>query len=270
MSDYATNSTTAENKVNGTDFNFLSLIHIIIGILIAIHLIYFIYMLIYQNCCKKRKADQEQGDKMRKINEECSICLENLTLEVQLMCSHSYCASCIIEYGKQRFNMNNVSCPICRQESKFMFCQFERKPENQELYDQIISYNHESAGDYKTSYILIVDACRLSFYYLRQLANTNNPRFARHRAIIILILLISFIFIILPMNWSSSDSLSIVEDLFYYLFLIIYLGARFSRNFRRETDEEFERINSNGDIQLDDQSEVSDNIDSRENVNNRV
>lgn len=270
MSSY-NNTTSASNSDTKTEeLNIFSLVHIILGVLIAVHLIYFIYMLIYQNCCKKVKTAEESGDGRRKINENCSICLEDLNNEVQLMCSHSFCANCIIAYGKQRFGMHQIACPICRQESKFLFAQFEKTTDNLEAYNQIVDYNHDSSGQYKTSYILIVDACRMSFYYLRQLANTNNPRFARHRAFLILILLISFIFIILPMNWSSSDTLSIIEDLLYYLFLIIYLGARFTRNFRRETNEEFERIHSQQDIQLEEQNEAEVIENDPNSINNQV
>ncbi len=123
------NKETEDNGLVGA----LSIIHIIIYITVALHLIYLIFMIIKQNCFKNTIAETHSD--LRKINETCSICLENISLEVQLLCSHSYCANCIISYGKQRFDFNNIECPMCRKASKLLFCQFERTDENKDYYD---------------------------------------------------------------------------------------------------------------------------------------
>lgn len=265
------NSTDVQSDAEKPGPKFMSIFHIIIITVVGVHLLYLLYMLVYQWIRKRNLANKDGPEsKIRKINETCSICLDDISWEVQLICSHSYCASCLIEYGKQRFSMVDILCPICRKESKFIFPQFERDTENKELYDQVINYNHEAAGDYKTSYVLIIDICRLSFYYLRQLVNVNNPRFARHRAIIILVLLICFIAIIMHFNWSNSDSMSAVEDLFYYIFLVIYLGAKFYRGFRAQTNSEFYRINSVPDIQPEGVQDNSEESADHPSVNNQV
>jgi hypothetical protein len=198
--------TDVSDQPHFTSVEFLTIVHIALISLVFIHLLYFIYMLIKLNCFKRSQntSQVEKPTNMRKLNETCSICLEDINQEVQLLCSHSYCGKCIIDYAKQR-NEANVKCPICRAESKLMFAQFERNEENKELYDYVLNYNHELTSTYTTSLCFCIDTFRFFHYYLKQLADFNNPRFAAQRKCLIIFLIIFFIFIIFPLTMDFSD-----------------------------------------------------------------
>ena len=229
---------------SGSGVELLTILHASLIFLVVIHLFYFIFILIKQNLCKKSNVQPEKPENLRKINDSCSICLEELQCEVQLLCSHSYCAACIISYGKQRYNFADVQCPICRADSKLMFAVFERTDENKELYDQILNYNHEVTSHYPSSFCFCLDMFRLCQYYLRQLTNFSNPRFQRHRKVAILILLAAFIFLIYPFAHKLNSLFEICEDVIFYLFLIVACAEYFYRRIRSQTNSEFEIINS--------------------------
>lgn len=216
------------------ELNLLTIIHYLIISLVALHLVYFVYMLIKNNYCKSQSDGQEN---LRKINDECSICLDTINNEVQLLCSHSYCASCIIDYGKQRWGFVNIQCPICRTESKLMVIQFERNEDNKEQYDMILSYNHEVTAHYSTSLCLCFDIVKFSFFYFRQITNFNNPRYNSHRKIIIMVIIIILLYVLYPIKF-VSDNLEVIEDILSYIFLIMVCSENFYRRFRRETNSE--------------------------------
>lgn len=268
------NKTNLNNNIDqqpGSSFNILTLIHISLISMVAVHLFYFIYMLIKHNCCRTNTVlnQPEKPNNMRKINDECSICLESLKYEVQLLCSHSYCANCIIDYGKQRFDYYNIQCPICRRESKLMFAQFERDEQNKELYDQILTYNHEITSNYSTSFCFCLDMFRFSLYYLRQVSNFNNSRYARQRKIIIAIFLAVLIIVLYPLTLDFTSIGELIEDICFYLFLIIFVGEYFYRMFRRQTNAEFEHINSNHNSNSQaNNSQINNSVILEENVNN--
>ena len=242
----STNYNHSNLEVNKTDstytileeYNLLTILHFLLITMVAMHLIYFIYYLIKNNLCFKKSSSQSLQDNLRKINDECSICLDNILNEVQLLCSHSFCASCIIDYGKQRWEFVNVQCPICRSESKLMFTQFEISEENKGLYDTIVAYNYDVTAAYSTSFCLCFDIFKFSFFYFRQISNFNNPRYRGHRKIIILAIIIFLVYVVYPEKY-ISDHLEIIEDILSYLFLIILCSENFYRRFRMETNNEF-------------------------------
>jgi hypothetical protein len=229
---------TDTSKTSEEEYDLVVILHYVVVTFVALHLIYFLYMLIKNNICKKRGKPEDQQENLRKINDECSICLESIRNEVQLLCSHSYCAACIIDYGKQRWGFVNIQCPICRTESKLMVTQFERNEENKELYDMILSYNHEITAAYSTSFCLCFDILKFSFFYFRQITNFSNPRYRTHRKIIILLIIIVLVFVLYPATY-ISDHLELFEDILSYIFLILLCSENFYRRIRRETNSEF-------------------------------
>jgi hypothetical protein len=211
----------------------ITYIHVLIITLVTLHLVYFIYMLIRQNTLNPSQPK-------KKINETCIICLSDIHEEVQLICSHSYCARCIISYGKLRYDFHNLECPICRRISKLLFCQFERNDENQTTYDEIIKYNYHLTS--KTTLCLSLDLFNLSFYYLRHITNFSNRRYDRHRKAVVVFILMVFLFIIYPLTYELE--LEIVEDVIFYLSLIVFLGEFFYRTIRENVNREYATFNA--------------------------
>lgn len=246
------NNVEEESK---SGLNFIAVIHFSLISFVVIHLFYFIYILVKQNCRFSQEQPQKP-DNLRKINDQCSICLENILNEVQLLCSHSYCANCIIDYFKQRYSSSDVQCPICRAYSKLIFPQFERTEANKELYDYILQYNHETTANYSSTFCFCLDVFRLFQFYLRGLADSRNPRFNRHRKVAIIILLGIFLVVIWPFSDHISNFLELVEDLIFYLSLIFLCAEYFYRRFRSQTNQEFERILSNQSIEENNQSNL--------------
>jgi len=260
--------------ISEEEYNLIGILHYLVIIFVAIHLIYFLYMLIKNNICKKSNP-QDPQENLRKINDECSICLESIRNEVQLLCSHSYCAACIIDYGKQRWGFVNIKCPICRTESKLMVTQFDRNEDNKELYDMILSYNHEVTAAYSTSFCLGFDILKFSFYFFRQITNFSNPRYRTHRKIIILFIIVFLVFVLYPSKY-ISDHLELFEDILSYIFLIMLCSENFYRRIRSETNSEFilheSEINSRNtsrieEIEANYRRPDAENADSNLNVN---
>ncbi len=240
------NSTSDDENNNSTSF-IAEYFHYIWIIFLLIHIIYFIYMLIKQNFYKKDLLQEvaESAQERRKINEECAICMENIQNETQLICSHSFCAHCLINYGKHTFNMVDIQCPMCRQKSKILFANFMRNELNKEFYDLILSYNHQFTQHNYTSLCFCVDFVRLFFFYVKQVLNCNNPRFRVQRCFLITFILAAFIYLIVIYMHNFKDTIEIAEDVIYYCCLIFVVAEYFYRNFRNRTNNEFELYASN-------------------------
>lgn len=216
----------------------INLIHIILITLALIHIIYFIIMLIKINCFDKKNSENQN---LRKINDECCICLNSIENEVQLLCSHSYCGKCLIEYSKQHYDFSKIHCAICREESKLVIVQFDKNENNKEIYDEVISYNHQITGYYKTSLCFCVDMFRLFYYYMKQLLDLRNPRYAKHRVFLLLLVVASLAYILYPIQPSAGD---LIEDIIFFILCVIVIAEKFYRMIRRQTNEEFDRMNS--------------------------
>lgn len=236
-SDYATSesldSSSSFVRTNNDLVSFLTIVHLVIIAFAILHLIYLVLMIIKVNCSKEKK-DAE----LKKINDSCTICLDNLTDEVQLLCSHSYCARCIVDYAKTRFSFVNVECPYCRSPSRLMVVKFEKTDQNKELYDDITNYNYQLTSTMSTSFCLCIDTFRFFIFYTRQIIDFNNPRFKKQRCVLITLLIIVFIIIFYPVLGSISKVLLIVEDLFIYLFVVCCVSQMFYSSIRRRTNME--------------------------------
>lgn len=262
------NSTFLHSQENSTfikadheEFNILSFIHVIIIGLAIIHILYLILMLIKLNCFKS-KNDDDKNPELRKINESCVICLSEITDEVQLLCSHSFCAKCIVDYAKVRYSFINVPCPYCRTSSKLMIMKFEKTDVNQHVYEEILTYNHQLTSKMSTSLCLCVDTFRFFMYFSRQLLDFNNPRYQKERCCLMCIFCVAFVIIIFPIIGKISDFWEIIEDIIVYSFLICAFAEGFYRRVRNNTNREFDEIseiNNSFAISNADQNEVQNN-----------
>ena len=230
---------------NTDEFNIFSIIHIIIITIVIVHIIYLILMIIKINFFKNKDDLSEKERNLKKINEICTICLEHITNEVQLLCSHSFCSTCIILYAKQRFSFINVECPYCRTCSKLMIVKYERTEENSKEYDEIVSYNHEFTSKMKTTFCFCIDTLRFFFFYTRQILDFSNPRYAKERCCLLLIMIIVFIIILYPILGAFNQVLVIIEDIFIYSVLIFMFAEFFYRSFRRRNEQDYENYVEN-------------------------
>ena len=225
-------------KVDPEDFSFMTLLHLIIIGVAMIHVLYLIVMIIRLNCFKKKKRSDELG--LRQINTMCSICMDEIVDEVQLLCSHSYCSKCIITWAKQRFSFVNVSCPLCKSISKLMVIKFELTPENEKDYEEVVKYNHEFTSRWKTSMCLCIDMFRFFTYYTRQILDFDNPRYSDERGCLLFLLTIAFCLIIIPIIGSFNDFMEIIYDLIIYCCLFGGMSESF---FQRERNRNQNDLN---------------------------
>jgi hypothetical protein len=49
-----------------------------------------------------------------------------------------------MEYYQLKYRPANLVCPMCRREVRMLISKFERDEQNQDLYDQIVEYNHRN------------------------------------------------------------------------------------------------------------------------------
>ena len=52
----------------------------------------------------------------------CSVCLEQMTSSVKTECNHEFCEECIDDW----FNHGQVTCPLCRAQIKYIFSKGEK------------------------------------------------------------------------------------------------------------------------------------------------
>jgi hypothetical protein len=214
---------------------FPEIINNVIILAILSHLFYFLFMQII-NYVKKEKEIPD----FKKINETCSIGLESIQYEAKLLCSHSYCFECIISYGKQRFNLHNIECPMCRRASKLIFCQFEKNIQNKEIYQQILNYNYALTSS-KATLCLSYDIVIFAKYYYNQMCSSS--RLFRKREISILFCILIFFTILFPLSLKISDNFELIEDIVFYLSLIVIVTEIFYRNLRIRINAEYLSIN---------------------------
>jgi hypothetical protein len=204
--------------------------------LVWVHLFYFVYMLVKQRT--------QPSLPLRKINETCIICLEDIRNEVQLVCSHSYCAGCIIAYGKLRYDLCDLECPMCRRISKKIHCQFEKNEENKTTYEEITHYNNDLMA--RSSLFLGLDLFRIIYLYVRNVTNLSNHRYDRHRKGLIVSILSIFLFIVYPLTYGLE--MEFVEDLIFYVSLVVFIGEFFYRTIKEsvnlDTDDSIEESNN--------------------------
>lgn len=251
------NNFNNSNNTNGTIVNeentketIIFYFHLVWIIFVILHIIYFIFVLIKKHCCKKKENLVEIGPdgeskELRKINDDCAICINNITDEVQLLCSHSFCAKCLIDYGNHSFNMENILCPICRGSSKILVANFPRTEENKINYDIILNYNHNFSYKFSTSLCFCLDIYRFAIYYLKQILNVNNHRFSQHRIFIFAIFLFTVLYFLFMFTKEVDEILELFEEVFYYLCLIFMLVEYCYRNFRMRNNQEYEAYITN-------------------------
>lgn len=221
------------------EFNIFTILHIIIISVAIVHVIYLILMLIKLNCFSDDKHN-EQTKALKKINDTCTICLDELQNEVQLLCSHSYCAKCIILYAKQRFSFVNVKCPYCRVKSKLLIPKFEKTAETMDDYEEIVKYNHQLTSNMKTSLCFCIDTFRFFMFYSRQILDFNNPTYSGERCCFFSLIIIVLIVMVFPLLGDVSDWIVIIEDFVLYTGLVCIFAEMFYTRIRRRTNREFD------------------------------
>ena len=196
----------------------------------------------YQKKKKKaidiNKVIQDKENNLKKINNECCICLEEIANEVQLLCSHSFCATCIIEFAKFKYSMKKIKCPVCRYKSRLIIIKFVKDESNIKLYQEIMLFNHKTTSTMTTSFCFVIDTFRFFFYYVYQILDLNNSSFAGERVCFMILGIIVVVVMIYPFLVSISNFLLILQDIVVYLGFIFYFGNLFYRRFRRNTNNE--------------------------------
>ena len=252
------NSTISNSTSTESDSmkNVISIIHFIFISFVILHFIYFIYMLIKINLCSNRQVPEEEA-KMRKINEECSICIDKIINETQLLCSHSFCGKCIYDYYSKNFLGSQIRCPICRKDSKLFVTNFDRTDDNKEIYQSLINYNESMTNNYSTSLCLCYNIINFFVFHSRNILNFRNIQYRNQRRCLAIFLILLIIIIIIPIN-GNGEIIELIEDIIYYMILIFIIAESFYRRIRAQ-------IEFSNQERLEQQSQTSNN-----NGNNNI
>lgn len=295
------------NKYNSTDFNnnssnqsfnnhiysindkfnidFFDLIESVILIILLSHLIYLIFSLIKHNIINKEenllskllKSTNYTGNKIEitKINDTCTICLDNIINEVLLLCNHAYCANCLIEFRKASYNNSLLVCPYCRKESDVVRIKFNKditsNSKSNNDYDYLINYNKEYIIEHSVTYILAIDFYRYSLKKVKLFFDFGNLRYGPQRRILALFIILVSLTIIIP---SFEDY---IIDKFFEMLITGLIGILIKFIIRREivnnelqevfntTENTTNNVNINGNINDNEESNTNTNtIDDRE------
>ena len=236
------NNQTDNNTLSSNTPVFYIILKILMLTFVLVHIIYLVFMIIKINYCNK---DEQDKKKIRKLNDDCSICLESCHNEAQLLCSHSFCGQCLLNHYQQNFLNEKVKCPYCRAESKFIIPQFEENEENKEIMKEICKYNDQVTSMNKTSFCLCVDFLKFSFLYLKKILNLRNERYINHRRILFLVLTILILFLLYPLVNSNSKgkATDIIKDIIFYLLCIIFIANALYRRIRYQNMINMIRMN---------------------------
>ena len=242
---------TTESLVQNQSKLTLYFILTIVGItLIALHITYLVFMLIRNNYCKCLNCNyienpiEDIKNKVRKLNDDCSICLDFCQNEAQLLCSHSFCGRCLLNHFELNYQNSeteenaSVKCPYCRSESKYIVAQFKENDENKLIMDDINKYNNRNSVKlFRTSYCLSVDFCLVTYFFLKKVLNPRNQNYTFHRRVICMFIIIILLFVIFPLISTSSTSekgslVDIVKNIIFYIILILLIVESFYRRIR--------------------------------------
>jgi len=251
------NNQTDNNTLSSNTPVFYIILKILMLTFVLVHIIYLVFMIIKINYCNK---DEQDKKKIRKLNDDCSICLESCHNEAQLLCSHSFCGQCLLNHYQQNFLNEKVKCPYCRAESKFIIPQFEENEENKEIMKEICKYNDQVTSMNKTSFCLCVDFLKFSFLYLKKILNLRNERYINHRRILFSVIVIFLLFIVYPLisrSGRSGGASEIVQDILFYLICFLIVAEAFYR-----------RIRFQNQLIINAQMEMVREINSRDNAIN--
>ncbi len=227
-----THNTTSDGSSRMDEI--VSILHYFFIFFVSLHLIYFVFMLIKINFCKNSEVPEDET-KMRKINDECSVCLEVITNETQLLCSHSFCATCIYDYYLKNFQGTFIKCPYCRKDSKLFVTNFNKTEENKEIYQKLVDYNDSMKNNYKTSLCLCYDIIQLFVFYTKNILNFRNDQYSGQRKCLAILVIIVILMIIFPIR-GRNDLFELIGDIIYYLIMIIIIVERFNRRIRDQID----------------------------------
>jgi len=260
-----TTSTTITNNITTTNNQLVYYLHLSFIVFIVLHILYFLYVLIQYRRHHKEVIDPKTG--LRKINEECSICMENISNEVQLLCSHSYCGKCLMAYAEQKFSGLKIKCPICRQQSKLIIAQFEEDSTNSELCQQIAMYNNEITSYHKNSLCLLLDMCKFTQFFFKQLINVNNHEYNCHRLVISGLLIVCVLVAVVPF-FEQGDWGEFIMDLVLYIIVLLVASERFYQGLRSRTITILARRATEENVEVD--APANNEVNGRNERNERL
>jgi len=199
-------------------------------------------MFIRLNYFVDKDNDEYLAKHTRKINEECSICMEPIVNEVQLICSHSFCGACILFWAEKEYKGKIIECPLCRKRSKLLITKFSENKDNKEILEKVVLYNYELVKLHTNSLCFCIDSYRFLNYYIRQVLNFNNYEYQNHRMIIACTTFVFLCLLTYPLGY-EGEIYKVAMDVVLYFIIIIVIVEKFYRTIRLQTEEILERRN---------------------------
>ena len=171
-------------------------------------------------------------------DEQCPICLDQLTLAIETNCGHIFCGSCIIAYWDSGTWFRGMNCPVCRQEVSLLL-PISPMVEDEQVTEEarqsvarIHEYNRRFSGEPRTLLENIQDAPVLFRHLLRELFTVDGLVMV-FRFRIILYLLLALIYIISPLDLipeAVAGVFGFFDDIIVLLVVIIYVTVLY-RNY---------------------------------------
>ena len=170
-------------------------------------------------------------------NENCPICLDQLTIAVETNCGHVFCGPCVMAYYETGSWLHGMTCPVCRQEVSLLLptstlTEEQRTDEARQTLSSIHAYNRRFSGEPRTLLENIQDAPVLFRHLMRELFSVHGLVFM-FRARVLLYLLLAFIYIISPLDLipeAVAGFLGLFDDIIILVVVLVYVTVLY-RNY---------------------------------------
>mmetsp|Transcript_25375 Transcript_25375/g.26437 ORF Transcript_25375/g.26437 Transcript_25375/m.26437 type:complete len:232 (+) Transcript_25375:45-740(+) len=218
----------------------------VLGVFIStlIVILHILYSLL-QFVMKKRPIVRDSSNPISNNNEEevdpdneCSVCLSNITNKATFICNHFYCTKCTVDYINTK-RPANINCPMCRREVSIIITTIKRNEQNREEFDCINDYNYRNVNGSWYIYYYIKDI----FYIVNRGIETI---FEEPVSILyfftFLLLVIGYLFLPVDLIPDDIEFFGYADDFAFVIGLVIWICQIFMRRFRDDVVRQHEAV----------------------------
>ena len=172
-----------------------------------------------------RRPNPGAGD-----NEQCPICLDQMTLAVETNCGHVFCGPCIVAYWETGSWLRGMNCPICRQEVSLLLPsalteEEQASEEARQSLARVHAYNRRFSGEPRTLFENIQDFPVLFRHLVRELFSVDGL-VVMFRMRVFLYLFLALFYLLSPLDLipeAVTGVLGFIDDIIVILVVLVYV-----------------------------------------------
>ena len=178
----------------------------------------------------RRRRRRERNEGINQQEQEWPIWISELRDPVQLMCSHDFWGTWLINIWEH--TGQQIKCPMWRSSVSVIFREFEPNEENQEIREKIKRYNRLYSEN--RSFIeFFLDA---PYLIRRWFGSIHGVAGLIQNLRLLTLLMVAFLYIISPLDLipeSVFGVLGLLDDIFIFILIILVIAHSFLQNYLR-------------------------------------